>query len=434
MITFEFVKNKQTITIFAIQMATNKTPEEEQDDKEWEAFKAMIQPSEGGATGWTENVDDIPLFMSKLPDDPSSNPALAALQSIVNDSAYEDAISEFKNSGNVLFQKGKEDPKFYQQAVDEYSKAVGLFNQMKKDFVENDKSKKKIFETISIVHSNRAAASLMLGNYGKVVFDCKLAIEYNPSNIKAYYRAAKAANMLEKYALAIEFGLKGLKVDSESKDLLAEMDIAKKGQEEEKKKEIARQVRLRREQEAERARKEQEEKTMKMLVNKGIATGNDEEITAAFNMYFSRVEVPPTIYLDVDSYLHFPVIFFYPEHAQSDFIPDFCSENTFLEHLQRMFPSKGSKNKEMIPEWDSDKKYVIENLEIYFETSCCAPLMLPKDRSYNPEDRKYTRVRHETKLEKVLTHKSYVMPKYPVFYIVVNPSSFRDQFLTHKKQ
>ena len=51
----------------------------------------------------------------------------------------------------------------------------------------------------SICYSNRAAVNLKLGiqyfikeNYGKVIKDCLKAIEFDPENTKAYYRAAKA--------------------------------------------------------------------------------------------------------------------------------------------------------------------------------------------------------------------------------------------------
>lgn len=45
-----------------------------------------------------------------------------------------------------------------------------------------------------------------------MIEDCTKAIELNPKNIKAYYRAAKAANEIEKPLEAIEFCTKGLEV------------------------------------------------------------------------------------------------------------------------------------------------------------------------------------------------------------------------------
>jgi hypothetical protein len=39
-------------------------------------------------------------------------------------------------------------------------------------------------------------------------------------------------------------------------------------------------------------------------------------------------------------------------------------------------------------------------------------------------------LKHSTELRKVLTHPEYVVPGYPVFYIVVEGTSFKEVFLT----
>jgi hypothetical protein len=50
------------------------------------------------------------------------------------------------------------------------------------------------------------------GNYGKVIADCVEAIRLDSSNVKAYWRAAKAANALHKHQQAATFAQDGLKV------------------------------------------------------------------------------------------------------------------------------------------------------------------------------------------------------------------------------
>lgn len=54
--------------------------------------------------------------------------------------------------------------------------------------------------------------------------DC-LAIQ--PSNIKAYYRIAKAANIIAKYKIAVEYCEKGFAFDANNKELQKEMQYAK---------------------------------------------------------------------------------------------------------------------------------------------------------------------------------------------------------------
>lgn len=49
------------------------------------------------------------------------------------------------------------------------------------------------------LHANRAQLNLKLKNYGKVVNDCKLCLQYEPNYVKGYYRYAKALIALEKY-------------------------------------------------------------------------------------------------------------------------------------------------------------------------------------------------------------------------------------------
>lgn len=54
------------------------------------------------------------------------------------------------------------------------------------------------------LHANRAAINLKYKNYGKVIEDCRTAIQHAPDYIKAYYRMGKAYIALNKFAECIE--------------------------------------------------------------------------------------------------------------------------------------------------------------------------------------------------------------------------------------
>jgi tetratricopeptide (TPR) repeat protein len=49
------------------------------------------------------------------------------------------------------------------------------------------------------LHANRAAINLKYKNYGKVVEDCKIALKYIPTYLKAFYRMGKAYIAMNKY-------------------------------------------------------------------------------------------------------------------------------------------------------------------------------------------------------------------------------------------
>lgn len=53
------------------------------------------------------------------------------------------------------------------------------------------------------LHANRAAINLKYKNYGKVIEDCKKALQFSPNYAKAFYRLAKAYIALKKYEEAI---------------------------------------------------------------------------------------------------------------------------------------------------------------------------------------------------------------------------------------
>ena len=68
---------------------------------------------------------------------------------------------------------------------------------------------------------------MYLENYGKTVEDSKKAIELNPKNIKAYYRAAKAYSALGKHTDAMEICELGLKEEPNNKPIQEELKTAK---------------------------------------------------------------------------------------------------------------------------------------------------------------------------------------------------------------
>ncbi|XP_041358962.1 tetratricopeptide repeat protein 4-like, partial [Gigantopelta aegis] len=116
------------------------------------------------------------------------------------------------------------------------------------------------------------------------------------------------------------------------------------------------------------------------------------------------------VHIDENGVLHWPVMFFYPEYGETDFIEAFCENSSFLDHLTVMFGCEG----QPVP-WDSDSKYTPESVQIYFE---------------NREEEKLYSVPRETTLLNALQHEKYVITGgSPSFILLAVPSKFATEFL-----
>lgn len=128
------------------------------------------------------------------------------------------------------------------------------------------------------------------------------------------------------------------------------------------------------------------------------------------------------VFVDEYGALHWPVLFLYPQYNQSDYIRDFHEQHTFKDHLAVMF--------EEIPIWDGEAVYTLSNLEIYTEVGVVQPLD-PTPTKQNIKKR-WIKVRQTTSLQTVLSHPDYVVPHFPVFYVISSASVFKNTFLTQE--
>jgi hypothetical protein len=67
--------------------------------------------------------------------------------------------------------------------------------------------------------------------------------------------------------------------------------------------------------------------------------------------------------LSEDGALSVPVLFLYPQHAQSDVISAYYEYDPFTEHLRVMFPPEGAR-----PSWDIIGEYTTSNISLYLQT------------------------------------------------------------------
>ncbi|KAJ3062522.1 Tetratricopeptide repeat protein 4 [Quaeritorhiza haematococci] len=114
------------------------------------------------------------------------------------------------------------------------------------------------------------------------------------------------------------------------------------------------------------------------------------------------------------SSLIWPVMFFYPEHCECDFITSFSENDRFIDHLHTMFCTDSG---EFQPApWDIAGVYNPDKLDVYFETRGEDPVRLCK-------------VGKDMTLGEVLAHEAYwVVDGVPAFFVVVRGSEFAREF------
>ncbi|KAJ4814638.1 Tetratricopeptide repeat protein [Rhynchospora pubera] len=326
---------------------------------------------------------------------------------------------DLKEQGNQFVKKGK---KHYSDAIESYTRAI---NQKALDDSET-----------SVLFANRAHVNLLLGNYRRALTDAEEAIKLCPSNIKAYYRAAKASFCLNLYSEAISFCERGLEQSPSNEDI----------------RKILTQVNsVKTEQELREAKAQQALSTAKGLLSaiekRGLRFGKAlyQDLTGLRK---------PTI--DNSGIFHWPVLLLYAEAMSSDFIEDFAETDTFSSHLDVMFSESA-----MTLPWDSEHAYTREALELYYQagagtilskkgalkyflegildsSALSSVLSEETDKEHHACDGsrpsegkdhgKWIKVNERKTLLEVLQQKEYIISAIPVFFVVSKKSSFYKEF------
>ncbi|KYQ89248.1 tetratricopeptide repeat domain 4 [Tieghemostelium lacteum] len=373
-----------------------KQKEERKRDREEKIKQGIPVPTEEEEDNEWKN---LPIFMTSMPDNPENNPNLSAIQAIIDETTPEERSDTYKDLGNDYFKAGKSR---YKEALHYYNQALNVkCNDMKRN---------------SIVLSNRAAVNLELGNNGEVIRDCKIAIEFNRQNIKAYFRLMRALIALHRDQEALVIGDQFLKeIDPNN------VDIQKLRDQSQKKIELVQKKELEKQQKESTKKAQLDQLANELWTKKQYRLGEPFMDLSSYTYQSDR-----KITIDSTGLTHFPVLFLYPEYNQSDFIMDFQEGQTCGDHLDMMFPPENPE----FPPWDRNKSYQIQNLEIYFETNWTKPLL----NTIKPvsEQKRWIRVKHTTPIETILSHKEYVIPSIPIFYVLDKTSKFYSIFLTKK--
>ncbi|XP_030227967.1 tetratricopeptide repeat protein 4 isoform X1 [Gadus morhua] len=394
--------SKQVATPGELPQSLSKMTSADDSDGDWDEFmdKFTEERYKNGFSedNWEEEMEKIPLFMTKAPEeiDPKTHPQLACLQALIHDedrTPEEKAVS-LKNEGNAYFQEKK-----YEKAVVAYTEGLKANWE---DQVNN-----------TVLLTNRAAAQYYLGNMRSALKDSCAALKIKPDHLKALIRGAQCCMEIRSFPEAIRWCDRGLKMhpgDKKLTELRSAADKHKREAERDARKAMAKE---KKEQgERQRLLSAMTERGIKLRLPKRRGSDDDEEQGQGPALdQLTQDATGARVFLDDQGALNWPVLLLYPEHQQSDFISAFCEASCFIDHLAVMFG-------EELPPWDTDRKYLPQNLQLFFE---------------DEEMEVLYQVVPDMSLLKVLQHKRFfVKAGSPSFIVLVQGSPFSKKYLSEK--
>ncbi|XP_068676608.1 tetratricopeptide repeat protein 4-like [Montipora foliosa] len=358
-------------------------------DKEIDDYIESLKKKSGGKKrepaftedNWEEEFEKVPAFMTHVPtlEEIDNNPALAAIQALKYEDEDPIARTEaFKEDGNYHYKK-----KQFREAIAAYTEGIK---------VKCDRE-----ELNAILYTNRATAHFSLGNNRSALSDATVAWKLQPKYMKAIIRGASACVELKKYEDALKWCDSGLAIEPQNPKLL-ELRV----------KSIMEQKRMSRDQRKallkEKKEKSQAEALLSAVKARGVHLEHESDLATSVSDGGLDVKVQ----LDAGGVLSWPVMFVYPEYHETDFISSFCEDDRLSDHLYAMLEEES-------PSWDTERKYQVASIEVYFEDALRGKLCL---------------VQISKRLKEVLSdYRLMVRQRTPSFIILSKKSSFRTSFL-----
>ncbi|KAH9495453.1 Tetratricopeptide repeat protein 4 [Bulinus truncatus] len=342
-----------------------------------------------------EELKNHPAFMTEIDWSKPLPPEIEGLMQLKYESENPTARADsYRDDGNEQFKLKK-----YKIAIDNYTEGI--------------KCRCPDAELNAVLYTNRAASQFHLGNYRSSFNDCIFARKFKVDHMKAVVRGAHCCYKMSKYADAIRWCDAALMIDPENKEMLElrlKSEQGKKAQERDERRQAA----LDRKEEAE------ERKLLQVILDRGIRVASMKVTKDAkfdpllLTALESHNPTGAKVYLDNEGRLHWPVIFFYPEYTETDFIQDFHENHCFFDHLAHMFGPDTEP-----AAWDVEHKYKTDDIQIYFE---------------DKDEVKLYIVDPHLSLLQALKHKKYIVyAGTPGFILCVRGSKFQQEFLSRYK-
>lgn len=353
--------------------------------------------------GWKAGEKEA--YISQVMDDDYVHPIFATDQEDMEKSGLADAFSslmydeppvqtmvEKKKKGNDAFMNGKrniaKNVQYYRDAINCYYESYYWAKKVIPDTSAVDKdgrslddlevySKSELDEFKSTVLANAAMAHMQIKNWGYVRDDSKRSLAYNNANIKAWYRLAKAHEMLQNWEDAGDAIDSGLGIDQDNQPLIRLRHRLQK--------KISRARDARQKRQKARARRIAKVKDVwKHCKMNNIVLGriplvskvNDDDDDYDKNVDDTRWHHhhPHTGLLPKEfgesGKWSWPCMFLYPSHNLSDFIEHFAETDMLAIRMAEVFPELESGQSETAVTWDFNNEFVCSRLAVYFEVHC----------------------------------------------------------------
>lgn len=288
---------------------------------------------------WQSQMEEHPLFMSKLNESGELPPLVEAIQQLKFDpelNSKAELADKYRVDGNENFRLKK-----YKWAVDSYSEGIKL--------------KAPDPKLNSVLYGNRAASHLRLGNLRSALNDSLESVKLDPENAKSVTRAADCLFQLAKYRECVDFCKKHMSTNDSLEGFMVK-SMKKLSDEAEK-------------EQQKKKRHLQEQQFKQQILNaiekRGISLADQEAPFRSLHPASEGISVS----LTEDGSLTWPVIFMYPEYGQTDFIQAFHEDDKFIDQLVVLFDSGNS------PAWDVKGKYKADSLNVYFMGNKSADLV-----------------------------------------------------------
>ncbi|GAX82003.1 hypothetical protein CEUSTIGMA_g9431.t1 [Chlamydomonas eustigma] len=326
-----------------------------------------------------------PLFWDAIPDGAEQDPNWQALEALKNESTLEERAENFKVQGNRKLKTGLEvnNKHILREAVDFYS------------------------------------------NWRKCLEDGLIAQKLDSDNVKAYFRAAKAALELGQFKLCREQCEKGQAKDSKA---LQFSSILKSAQERES-------IEL---------QKKTAEELRKMAHLAPFQKLADAILSRGIKVCLPQVRLEDRYHptLDEAGHLQWPVMIMYPEAMQQDSIECFHEEDTVAAQMDEMF---GPDTPPL--SWDSKGEYTRDRVELYYLSYAGRPLDREQlilavqgkwpdgsadsgPQRYGQKAAMWRQVDQQMSLLQLLTCEDYVVPGIPLLFAIAKGTEYKKRFLS----
>ncbi|KAL6747191.1 hypothetical protein V8C86DRAFT_2916866 [Haematococcus lacustris] len=367
----------------------------------------------------TEEPSSAPaLFWDELPENPEQNADWAALEALRLEATPEERAETFKVNGNKKLQVGlkAKNKILLREAVEFYSKglAEGCGNA----------------KLNSVLLSNRSHVESLLGNWRKALDDAEAALRQDPTNIKATFRAARAALKLRLPAQALQYVHQGQALDPgapEWPDLVKEAAAVEAVQ-----------------QAAAKARAEEDA---------AAAAANslaDAIVARGIKMTGPQVRTEKSWKPSLDGpggRLVWPLLVLYPESMVQDVIEAAGEEDTLGEHLDQMFGGDAPPL-----EFDQQREYNRASIELRYLSHAGKVLSRaqlvealktgswPEDAEasgpnrYGANASKWVVCRESWTVRELLSRPDHVVPGVPLLFALAKGSAYRQRFLEKAQQ